>query len=232
MPVAWKTVLTVLLTWGLAAAALSATDREAPTTRPTGKAAVWTLNSIVSVGGHPVRAEGSPRVIDTDKGKAVLFDGKRDALFVDVNPLEGLATFTLEAVFRPDANGAVEQRFFHAQQEGKEDRALLETRMGGDGTWYMDTCVRSGRGLHALNNPKLTHPLGQWHCAALVYDGRQMVQYVNGVKELSKDIAFSPLEKGKASIGSRMNKVSWFKGAVRLIRVTPGVLPPEEMLKP
>ncbi len=37
---------------------------------------------------------GAPRVVQTDDGPAVEFDGRRDGLLVDANPLAGLARFT------------------------------------------------------------------------------------------------------------------------------------------
>ena len=77
---------------------------------------LWTFDNIKTIGGHPVQAEGNPRVIDTPMGKAVEFNGKNDALFLDVHPLAGAETFTWEVIFRPDADGAKEQRFFHLQE--------------------------------------------------------------------------------------------------------------------
>jgi hypothetical protein len=44
----------------------------------------------------------------TPLGRAVAFDGVDDALFVPAHPLAGAATFTFEALFRPDG-GDVEQ---------------------------------------------------------------------------------------------------------------------------
>jgi hypothetical protein len=41
-----------------------------------------------------------------------------------------------------------------------------------------------------------------------------------------------PLAAGQTSIGVRFNKVHWFQGAIRQIRVTPDVLEPELFLKP
>ena len=37
-----------------------------------------------------------------------------------------------------------------------------------------------------------------------------------------------PLSAGQASIGVRFNKVHWFQGAIRQIRVTPTVLKPDQ----
>src|ERR1035438_366228 len=83
---------------------------------------VWKFDSIARVGGHAVRAEGHPHVIETPAGKAVEFGGGDDALFVDVHPLAGAEAFTWEVIFRPDTGGAAEQRFFHLQETGAATR--------------------------------------------------------------------------------------------------------------
>jgi hypothetical protein len=52
----------------------------------------------------------------------------------------------------------------------------------------------------------------------------------NGDVEMSIPIEFTPLKPGHTSIGVRLNKVSWFKGAIRKIRITSKALSPEEFL--
>jgi hypothetical protein len=60
-----------------------------------------------------------------------------------------------------------------------------------------------------------------------------MRHYINGVKELSAPIAvFTPPKAGRTSMGVRINKVYWFKGAIRQARFTRGALAPVEFLKP
>ena len=82
---------------------------------------VWTFDRLDRIGGHPTTVLGSPRVIDTPIGKATEFDGDDDALFVDFHPLAAATTFTWEAIFRPDG-GNTEQRWFHLQENGSENR--------------------------------------------------------------------------------------------------------------
>jgi hypothetical protein len=65
-----------------------------------------------------------------------------------------------------------------------------------------------------------------------VCDGQRMTQYVNGVKELESLIGFSPMRAGKTSLGMRINRVHWFKGAIRQVRIAPRALAVEELLKP
>lgn len=43
---------------------------------------------------------------------------------------------------------------------------------------------------------------------------------------------FSPFKAGKTSIGVRMNRKSWFKGALYEVRITPKCLAPTEFITP
>jgi hypothetical protein len=75
----------------------------------------WTFDRLDNIGGHRTTVQGEPRVIDSPLGKVVEFDGKDDALFIEDHPLAGAATFTFEAIFRPDG-GEKEQRWFHLNE--------------------------------------------------------------------------------------------------------------------
>lgn len=197
----------------------------------TGGATVWRVDDLSTIGGHAVTVEGAPAVVEDAHGKAVSFNGVSDGLFVGANPLEGLAAFTVEVVFRPDADGPAEQRFLHFQEHGEGRRALFETRMLPDGRWALDTFLRDGPHSLALLDRALAHPSGEWHAAAITYDGETMTHYVNGVRELAGKVTFGPMTGGRVSIGVRQNKVHWFKGRIREVRVTPRVLSPAELLK-
>lgn len=193
---------------------------------------VWDIDNLESIGGHKTTILGSPEVIETSNGKVVEFDGAKDGLIVENIPLAGARKFTIEIIFRPDANGLKEQRFLHLQENHTEYRLLIETRLTDDHQWYLDTYINSAKGSQTLVEPANTHRLGQWYNATLVYDGREMRHYVNGVKEMSEKLAFGPLGEGKISIGVRINQVFWFKGAIRKVRFTRQPLEPEEFLKP
>jgi hypothetical protein len=41
----------------------------------------------------------------------------------------------------------------------------------------------------------------------------------------------APQKAGQTSVGVRFNKVNYFKGALRLARMTPRALPPAEFLR-
>ena len=146
---------------------------------------VWNIDNLESIGGNKTTVEGSPEVIDTPEGKAVQFDGVDDALFVDVHPLAGAKEFTIEIIFRVDADGPPAPRIFHLQENDTANRLMFEVRVTKDGMWYLDTVLRSDAGSQVLINDALTHPCGEWHNAALVFDGTEMRNYVNGEKEMT-----------------------------------------------
>ena len=165
----------------------------------------WRFDRTDRIGGHPVTAAGEPRVVDTPLGQVVEFDGVDDALFVDVHPLAGASTFTWEAIFRPDG-GNREQRWFHLQETGSENRMLFEIRVAGD-EWFLDSFNFSTTGTSTLMNRKSLHPLGEWYHVAAVYDGKRFSNYVNGVQDGAEEVALAPQGPGRTSVGVRINLV-------------------------
>jgi hypothetical protein len=191
---------------------------------------VWTLDNLTRIGGHAVTVVGAPRVVSTPVGPAVEFNGSTDGLMLDVNPIEGLAQFSVEALVEPAPDGPEEQRFLHVSETGLDRRLMMETRILPDHRWCLDTYLRmEAPGLTLIDRAK-THPAGRWHAASLTYDGKTMASYVDGVRELSGEVAFEPLRAGRISIGVRQNLVSWFKGRIGLVRVTPEALPASRLL--
>ena len=193
---------------------------------------VWDVDSLDFVGGHEVTVVGSPRVVDTSRGKALEFDGVGDGIFLDVHPLAGARVFTVEVVFQPYPNGLKEQRFFHMQESDSDRRVMFETRLTDDDRWFLDTFIETGSEGHPLYAEDFKHPIGPWYHAAIVVDGETFRHYVNGELEMSTEIDFTPQEPGRTSLGVRMNQVYWFKGAIRKARFTRAVLSPEEFLTP
>jgi hypothetical protein len=186
---------------------------------------VWTLDDVSSVGGHETTVAGRPRIVQTDLGPAVEFDGTADGLFVQANPIERLERFTIEVLFQPLAGGAEEQRFLHIEEETTGNRALIELRTLPSASFALDTFLRHGQASLTLLDRTLEHPVSQWHVASLSFDGRTMKHYVDGVLEAAGEVAFKPLGRGRTSIGVRQNRVSWFKGAIAEVRFTPAALP-------
>jgi len=189
---------------------------------------VWTFDRLDRIGGHATSVLGHPRLVDTPLGKAVEFDGVGDALMVDVHPLAGAATFTWEAIFRPDG-GDQAQRWLHLQETGTDNRMLFELRVVED-QWYFDSFVHSGAADKALIDRERLHPLRAWYHVAAVYDGTEFRNYVNGVQEGKAAIHFDPQGAGRTSVGVRMNLVNYFKGAIRVARFTRRALSPAEFL--
>jgi Concanavalin A-like lectin/glucanases superfamily len=200
------------------------------------RAETWTFDRVDKIGGLPTTIVGHPHVIKTTLGKAVQFDGVGDALFIPKHPLAGAEVFTFEAIFRPESGGAPEQRWFHlAEQDPKtgadtEIRMLLEIRVI-NGQWSLDGFVNSAAGGATLLNTQLLHTLDAWHHAAMVFDGKELSIYVDGVLQDSKAIHFTPEGPGHSSVGVRINKINYFKGSVRAARFTTKALRPDEFLQ-
>ena len=199
--------------------------------RQNKRSVTWKIDNLKKIGGHAVDVIGDPRVVSTDKGKALLFDGVDDGIFVANDPIAGADQFTIEALFRPDAGGLAEQRWLHIEDtENAETRALLEIRLNGS-EWFLDTFIKSGDDRSPLLAENFKHPVGKWFHVALVYDGAEMRHYIDGKLELSGKIAAKPFGKGITSIGVRRNKVYWFKGAVAKARFTNRALSPDQFMK-
>lgn len=212
--------------------------------QPKPEQITWTFDNLTSIGGLPVTVTGHPKVIDSPVGKAIEFDGVADQLVIDRHPLAGAETFTFEAIFRPDG-GAQEQRWFHLAERDPRTgqlanttgatseanaRFLLEIRVNGD-QWYLDAYLNGPGYNKALMVPEKLHPVGRWYHAADVFDGKMFRSYVDGELQGEADLAYKPQGEGGASIGARMNKVTFFHGAVAMARFTPKALTPAEFMK-
>jgi len=194
--------------------------------QPVDTSVTWQFDRLESIGGHAAKLEGAPRAGDG----AIEFDGVDDAIFLETHPLAGAAQFTWEVIFRPASGGRAEQRFFHLQETGSENRLLFETRLI-NGQWCLDTFARTNTGSKALLDRTKLHALDQWHHVAAVYDGRTLRHYVNGVLQGEADVALAPQGPGRTSIGVRINRVDYFKGAVRTARFSRRALAPGEFLR-
>lgn len=210
----------------------------APVAMASTRKRVWKFDDVRKVGGHPVRTEGAPQVIKSPVGRAVLFDGQKDVLFIDDHPLAGAATFTAELVFRPDG-GTFEQRLLHLESDesppvapGKGGtRMLIEIRIV-EGSWYLDAFM-IGAGYRAtMMAPDKLFPTGRWYHAASTYDGQVFRSYVNGELQMQMATPFRPQTPGRASVGARMNQVTHFKGAIREARFTHEALPAKAFSQP
>ena len=188
----------------------------------------WVLSEIKASAPAGTRISGTPEVIDCKYGKALLFDGSGDGIFLDRMPLEGLEQFTIEAIICPMSGGNPEQRFLHLG-EISGNRVLLELRSTSAG-WYFDAYIKSENQQKTLVDPNLLHPSDQWYHVAFVISHGKQETYINGKKELESQIETVAMHGGKTSIGVRQNEQSWFKGAIYKIRISPEALSPERFM--
>ena len=195
---------------------------------------VWNVNSLTSIGGHSVEPTGNPKVIDSEFGAAVRFDGDGDRLLVNANPLGDATEFTIEIIFNPaDAYpNNLEPRFFHIETPDNHSRRItIELRLNDKKQWYLDAYIKSEKSQITLIDPTKVHPVGKWAHAAVTYKNREFISYVNGERELVGQVDYLPISSaGKTSIGARMNQVHWFKGNISQARITHRVLSVEEFL--
>jgi hypothetical protein len=201
----------------------------------TPTAEVWMFNKTSALGGHATEVLGHPQIIDTLIGKAVQFNGIDDAIFVSVHPLAGAQTWTWEVIFRPDADGAPAQRFFHLSVQdpitGKDldDRLLFEIRIV-DSRWCLDSFATANGQSKVLLDCKKLHTLGKWYRVTAVYDGTILSNYVNDELQGQGTVDLLPQRPGHSSIGVRINMKDHFKGAIYEARFTPRALPEKDFL--
>lgn len=199
---------------------------------------LWTFDNLTTQDGRPVTVEGGPSLIDSPWGKAVKFDGVDDALFIETHPLAGASTWTIEALIRPDG-GAFEQRFMHLAETEVPvpgqllvgTRFLFEIRVV-ENEWYLDAFTKGPTYNHTLIFPEKRFPIGQWFHVAQTYDGTTYRSFVDGVLQGEAPLAFTPQGPGRSSVGVRINRVSWFNGAIREARFTPRGLTPDQFTRP
>ena len=221
-----STALLAIQTFVVTGAALRAEEKlAAKTTAPV----VWTLDSGAAIGGQKPIVLGAPKVVDKAAGgPALQFNGQNDGLVFPVNPLAGWPKFTIEALFQPEADGPTAQRFLHVQDE-RGSRGLMEIRVVGGKSWTLDTFLLCGESSCTLRDRTKLHPAGKWAWVALVYDGKRMAHYVNGVQELEGKVSFLPMASGRMSLGVRLNRAYWFKGNIKEARFTPAALMPDAL---
>jgi len=170
---------------------------------PSSTSSEWTLDNLTRIGGHPATAIGTPAIVETPVGRAIEFDGVKDGLIVEANPLDGLDRFKIAVLFQPASDGLEEQRFFHVEEPGTENRALMELRHVPGGNWAFDTYLKYGDAQLTLLDRARTHQARAWHIATLAFDGRTMSAYVDGQRDGSGAVAFHALRGGRTSIGVR-----------------------------
>ncbi len=186
---------------------------------------IWSLDNSVTIGGYIPVVIGDPRVEKSGSYTSIVFNGLNDGIILPVNPVSGWNKFTVEVLFRPFSGGLPAQRFVHFQ-DINGNRGLIETRLSGEGTWWLDTYLHIGetdQGLTLVDRTK-QHPCDGWYWAAMVYDGKTMKHFVNANEECSGEIEMGPFQSGIISLGVRLSQVFWFSGQISEIRFHPDAL--------
>ncbi|MDE1178201.1 MAG: LamG domain-containing protein [Edaphobacter sp.] len=214
------------------------------------QATTWRFDNLTKIGGAQVITVGAPQVIDTPIGKAIHFEGRGntnssnpesgnpvgDALFLNVAPLSGDATYTFEVIFRPSSKGAPAQRFFHMQDNNSQSRRMFEIRIVGS-QWCLDTVgidVDHGTEQHGVTlvcDTAHLHPLDRWYAVAATYDGKTLRGYVDGKLQGEIAVTLAPLPPGTTSVGTRIDKRDFFTGDVYSARFQPGLASPADFSK-
>ncbi|MBF8963611.1 LamG domain-containing protein [Pontibacter sp. FD36] len=184
---------------------------------------VWQVNSLTSIAGYQPTVIGNPKVIDAGTHElAIAFDGIDDGLLINSNPIAGAEDFEIEVEFKPYTGypDNIEQRFLHIQDPANPDRRILiELRLNNRQQWYADFFMRTENASITLIDSTKTHPVDEWATIKLHYSRGQMKGFVNGLEEVSGEITYLPISpSASTSIGTRMDKRSWFKGTIKTVR--------------
>jgi hypothetical protein len=204
---------------------------------------VWELNSLRKIGGHSVQVFGNPKVVQTEIGEAIRFDGIDDRLLVDNNPIGDAKEFTIEVILKPDSayNISRQPRFINIQDLSdtlsgwdSANRIMMELRLTPENKCYLDGFMKTDAGERTLVNKNLTHPTRQWIHAALTYKDGTFKTYINGIEETSGNVEYKDKilnTKGKVSIGGRMNRVYYYCGLIKELKITRKALTPQQFIK-
>lgn len=199
---------------------------------------IWYFDRTDSIGGYAVTPLNHlPDVIETPLGTAAVFNGIDDGILLNCNPLGTATAFTIEVIFRPDSNDLSgdrnQPRFIHLKNTDNSRRITMETRILPNQQWALDTYIKSEKSNLTQLDSLQTHTSGTWHHAAIVYGDSLMRQYVDGTLQLSGTVIYLPLDPlPKISIGVRQDLRYWFKGAIRMVKVSPRALHPSEFTFP
>jgi hypothetical protein len=192
----------------------------------------WIIDNTTSIHGNTPMLLGSPQVMTSPQGDTLCFDGD-DAIVLNVNPVEGLAAFTLEVLLRIDSvtTAALNQpRYLHIETNDAS-RVTMEARVT-ETNWYLDTFLLSGAQSRTLADATKVHPVDQWTWTALTYAGGQMRHFVDGVEDANGTVTVPAFGPGKMSLGVRQNLMYWFKGCIREVRITNAALAAAELQRP
>ncbi len=188
----------------------------------------WKLTTGRFAAGQFIGVEGQPTPQVDGTLTYTQFNGHSDGYFIQDNPVAGMKTFTIEMKIRADLDGATEPRFLNINDVAG-GRITMELRQVPDGRWALDVFFLQKPSRIQLMDVTKLHPGGVWHWVAMTYDGKTMISYIDGQKELSADGELKPMDKGEMSLGVRLNRIFWFKGGIAEFKATPRALAPAEL---
>jgi len=196
---------------------------------------LWELDNLNEIAGHKVSYTGSPVVVQTDLGPAIRFNGVKDKVLIDANPIGDAKAFTVEMVFNADPAYATnkEPRFMHIQDpsDPAQKRVMMELRLSASNQVYLDGFMNTDNSKLTLIDEKLLHSSGVWNHVALTYANDTLSTWFNGKKELQGRVSYSKAilnATGKTSLGARMDDRNYFKGMIKAIRVTRSKIGPDQ----
>jgi hypothetical protein len=212
----------------------------------SGQDVTWQFDRLDNIGDNPAHVDGQPKIITTPAGKAVLFDGVHDGLFVDKHPLAGFSQFTFEALVRPDG-GDPAQRWLHLAETDprtgldattdpnnptadKNSRFTFELRVDGD-RCYFESFTHGPGYQSALIDKTKTHPLGGGTWSPKPMMVRPIAASSMACWRRKVPSPMCRRGPGRSSVEVRINQVSYFKGAVMRAHFAPRVLAPSEFMK-
>ena len=170
------------------------------------EAIIWRINSTSEIGGNSTISWRNPTVISGKGGDVVEFDGQKDGLLINENPLSGMDEFTIEVDFKPYEGFPEnkEQQFLHIQDPGHEDRRILiELRLNDRNQWYGDWFIKTENESLTLIDSAQTHLVDEWATISMFYQNGLLKGFVNGREELSGKIRYLPISKNGKPPGSK-----------------------------
>jgi hypothetical protein len=194
---------------------------------------IWDIDNRTEINGHKVTFTGNPAVIETELGNALYFNGVKDKILVNSNPIGNASEFTVEMVFKADPAYSTnfDPRFLHIQDNSDplQKRVMMELRINSSNRCYLDGFMKTDVANLTLIDEKLTHPTAAWHHVAITYANDTLTTWFNGKKELSGFVPFglaliNPI--GQTSIGGRMNDRNYYKGLIRALKITRKAIDP------
>ncbi len=201
---------------------------------------IWDIDNLSSIGGFAVTAFGNPKVISTENGNALEFNGSAttapatnagDRIQIKGNPLADANTeFTIEMLFQPYATETdFAPRVFHiCRPDSMSGPRVMTMEIRSTNTWTTDFYIKSVTGSGRMGT--VSYPTGKWMHMAMTCKNNVMNGYVNGVLDVTyTGTAYTGLPAtAEVSLGGRMNNVNYFKGAIRRMIFTPLALEPSQ----